>query len=286
MTALEITKALGGQWHGSYGYVRCVSHPDKRPSLRLRDGERGQLLVYCHAGCDSTHILQRLRAEHVTAGPVLTESERLAAEARQAKADQNRKLDRARQAYAIWRAARNPTGSPAEAYLRARGITTLALPRTLRHGRLKHRSEDFERDCLIAAVQQPDNDIAGVQRIFLEGVAKAPMEDAKMSIGNLSGGAVRLALAAEEMAVGEGIETCLSFQQLTGIPTWAALSTSGLKTFNPPGICKHLHILVDNDANDAGHKAAEILTARLKISAEWRRSPVGKDWNDMLTKKI
>ena len=38
MNAQEITKALEGHWHGSYGTARCPAHEDKTPSLSIRDG--------------------------------------------------------------------------------------------------------------------------------------------------------------------------------------------------------------------------------------------------------
>ena len=43
MNAQEITKALGGQWHGSYGTAKCPSHDDREPSLSIRDGADGEV---------------------------------------------------------------------------------------------------------------------------------------------------------------------------------------------------------------------------------------------------
>ena len=54
MTAQEITRALGGHWHGSYGMARCPAHSDKTPSLAVRDGDGDKLLTYCHAGSSVT----------------------------------------------------------------------------------------------------------------------------------------------------------------------------------------------------------------------------------------
>src|SRR5215216_5943688 len=59
--AQGITAALGGKWFGVYGVVRCVAHDDGRPSLKLRDGEVGTLLVHCYAGCAPAAILEELR---------------------------------------------------------------------------------------------------------------------------------------------------------------------------------------------------------------------------------
>ena len=52
MTARGITTALGGRWHGSYGMVKCPTHhPDTEPSLKVSDGENGDVIVYCFGGC-------------------------------------------------------------------------------------------------------------------------------------------------------------------------------------------------------------------------------------------
>jgi putative DNA primase/helicase len=32
--------------------ARCPAHNDPDPSLSIRDGDNGKLLVRCHAGCD------------------------------------------------------------------------------------------------------------------------------------------------------------------------------------------------------------------------------------------
>ncbi len=42
MNAQEITKALGGHWHGSYGTAKCPCHDDHEPSLSVRDGVDGE----------------------------------------------------------------------------------------------------------------------------------------------------------------------------------------------------------------------------------------------------
>ena len=38
----------------------CPAHADKNPSLAIKEGEEGQVLLYCHAGCDTEDILTQL----------------------------------------------------------------------------------------------------------------------------------------------------------------------------------------------------------------------------------
>ena len=59
---------------------------------------------------------------------------------------------------------------------------------------------------------------------------------------------------AAEIAVAEGIETALSFQQETNIPTRAAISAPGMKAIMLPPEVRAVVIAADNGA--AGEEAA------------------------------
>ncbi len=62
MNAQDITKVLGGHWHGSYGIARCPAHDDREPSLSISASDEGKVLVHCHAGCDQARVIAALRA--------------------------------------------------------------------------------------------------------------------------------------------------------------------------------------------------------------------------------
>ena len=99
----------------------------------------------------------------------------------------------------------------------------------------------------------------------------------------LTGGAVRLDEPGEVLMIGEGIETCLAAMQATGLPAWAALSTSGLPALDLPGGFRDLIILADGD--DPGEVAAR--DCALRWMREGRRvriarPPRGMDFNDVL----
>src|SRR5437763_14112593 len=103
-------------------------------------------------------------------------------------------------------------------------------------------------------------------------------------LGHYMGGAIRLAAAGPEMAIGEGIETTLSYMQASGIPSWAAICTSGMRSIVLPALplAAVVHLLVDLDA--AGEKAA---AAADRLTREGRqvklaRPVIGKDFNDSL----
>ncbi len=63
MTARRLVQALGGHWHGSYGTARCPAHDDREPSLSIRDGDGGEPVFNCFAGCDWRDIKDVLRAD-------------------------------------------------------------------------------------------------------------------------------------------------------------------------------------------------------------------------------
>lgn len=60
MDARGLTRALHGNWHGSYGTAKCPAHDDRSPSLSISDGDNGGLLVHCHAGCSQDQVIGAL----------------------------------------------------------------------------------------------------------------------------------------------------------------------------------------------------------------------------------
>ncbi len=195
--------------------------------------------------------------------------------------DAVRRRDAARR---TWREGDPPEDTPVETYLRERDIR-LPIPPTLRFAHLQHGPTGLVLPAMVAAVQAPDRSITGVHRTFLtmDGTKKAPVSQNKMMLGRCAGGAVRLAAAAEKLALAEGIETALSVQQATGIPTWATLSTSGLKAVILSDEVREVIICADGD--EAGEKAAN--DAAQRFLREGRvvriaRAPAGMDFNDLL----
>jgi hypothetical protein len=124
----------------------------------------------------------------------------------------------------------------------------------------------------------------GVHRTYLDAdEGKARVKPVKAMLGPCAGGAVRLAAPGDALMVGEGIETCLSAMQAAGLPAWAALSTSGLRSLVLPNTTRDVIVLADADA--AGEMTAR--ACALRWSEEGRRvriarPPEGFDFNDLL----
>jgi hypothetical protein len=295
MNATALAEAIGGkrQRKSKGGWVVCCpAHPDRSPSLSIDDGEDGRVLLRCFAGCPQDQIITALRShgwwggENGSAPTPLTDEER---RARQAERERDRER-RIGEALAIWSVSQLAAGTPIEAYLRSRGLTPPVPPSIRYHGSLLHMPTCLRLPAMVAAVQGPDRQITGIHRTFLtaDGRGKAPVSQNKMMLGVCAGGAVRLAAAAEEMGVAEGIETALSVQQETGLPTWAALSAGGIESLVLPVIplASEVVIAADNDASGRGQEAAE--HAAHRWIAEGRRVRIAvppnpdTDFNDIL----
>jgi putative DNA primase/helicase len=62
MTPLEVVVSrVGGVRLNGDGFIgRCPAHDDKKPSLAIRQGSDGQVLVHCHAGCSVEQVCAAL----------------------------------------------------------------------------------------------------------------------------------------------------------------------------------------------------------------------------------
>ncbi len=292
MTARALTKALRGQWHGSYGTARCPAHDDKNPSLSITERADGRLLTHCHANCEPAAVWDALQQQGLVANDRGTTRRRL----RQvSKASQAERLseeshaaihpDRRAAALSIWRTSHPTTETPVAAYLAARGITT-PIPLSLRyHPMLKHGPTGLHFPAMVAAVQALDRRITGIHRTFLlpGGSGKAQVSEPKMAFGPIGDGAVRLSARAKVLGIAEGIETALSAQQLFEIPCWAALGARMDKVTLPADVIE-VQIFGDNgkEGHEATEKARDVFTKAGKRVAV-RRPPEGfSDWNDAL----
>lgn len=282
MRAETLTCALGGRWHGSYGIARCPAHDDRSPSLSIKDGRDGRLLVHCFAGCEFDRIRSAISA--CTGASYLVELPYTAP---------NRRTEHREQAAAaliekVWSETAVINGTLAERYLRARGITG-DLPATLRfHGRL-HHTRGGALPAMVARVEAVDGREGGLHRTFLDPVAprKASIHPAKMMLGPCRGAAVRIRSGHRCLAVAEGIETTLSVAMGvdSDVAVWATLSTSGMAGLRLPNpVDFDGSLLVATDGDKPGRAAGATLADRA-IAQGWRvevvSAPDSLDFNDL-----
>jgi putative DNA primase/helicase len=286
MTAETIARHLGGRKVGAVWMARCPAHDDRNPSLAIADARSGKVLVRCHAGCDQRDVISALQARGAWKSTGQGAGGSCPRAGHQPPAEPDRDtMNRTEAALAILSASQAPEATLVETYLRSRGIVTPLPPSIRFHPGLRHRSGGIWPAMVAMVTTGVDRTPIAIHRTFLarDGNGKAPVEPAKMMLAPCRGGAVRLADAAGVLMIGEGIETCLAAMQATGYPTWAALSTSGLRALDLPGSVREVIVLADGD--DPGEKAAR--DAALRWSRQGRRvriarPPRGMDFNDML----
>jgi putative DNA primase/helicase len=274
-------KKMGNSWS-----ARCPAHDDRTPSLSLtlRDN---RILVHCFAGCSQLQVVRALRdigiwpvnSGHLQPEPQLTTQRKSIVTHQDA--------DRARKALKVWDEAKPAIGTVVELYLASRGIT-LPPPASLRHHPSLWHPEGGFWPAMVSLVTDAGGVPRAIQRTYLlqDGRGKAPVEPQRLMLGPCSGSSVRLAEPRDTLLVGEGVETVLSAIQATGLPGWAALSTSGLIALELPSQVQSVTILAD--ADEGGERAAQ--ESALRWAQEGRRvriarPPSGLDFNDMIQGK-
>jgi putative DNA primase/helicase len=281
----SIAKVLDGRKVGDSWMARCPAHDDRKPSLSIRDADDGKILFHCHAGCGQDRVIAALQSRGLWPENSLCPSKRSVSHTAATNPTDHDDAKRTEAALAIWRSATSADGTGVETYFASRGLL-LAVPQTIRfHLGLKHPSGGIWPAMLALVTRGSDDAQQAIHRTFIagDGSGKAPVNPQKMMLGPCRGGAVRFATARDVLMVGEGIETCLAAMQATGMPAWAALSTSGLRALVLPDIVRDVIVLADGD--DAGEAAAQ--DAALRWKREGRRvriarPPHGFDFNDLL----
>ena len=281
LTLEQLARAMGGTVSGDQVIAPGPGHSkkDRSLSIKLEESAPEGFLVHSFSGDDArvckSYVREKLKLPGLTksvTGPSKPQTEW--------DADKRSEI-----ALSIWRAAIPAQGTLVETYLMSRGIRPPVPPALRFHPELKHR-EGGKWPAMVALVTRGIDDKAlAIHRTFLarDGDGKARVQPQKMMLGPCRAGAVRLAPVSDRLMVGEGIETCLSAMQATGLPAWVALSTSGLMSLDfPPEV---QHVIVLEDGEQAGQNAARKAASRWK--REGRRVRIaqptkGMDFNDML----
>lgn len=283
-TATELAERLDLAESGDGFIGRCPCCGYER-ALSVIDKNR-RTLFHCHVGCTQEEVMQTLREWEDWGTPAhqATESPPNLPAVPSPPQQKSSSLEAAQ---AMWHRSQPAHGTIVQTYLHARGYLG-PIPTALRYVTGKHPSDGQFHPLMLAGVvliRDPPR-FAGVHRTFLrqDGLGKAMLDPDKMTLGDIRGACVPLGNAplASKVAVSEGIETGLSVQQATDIPTLAALSAGGIKALVLPAGVQEVFIAADPD--DVGMKAAE--AAARRWHAEGRivrivKPPEGSDFNDL-----
>lgn len=284
-------RPAGGRHNGL-----CPFHEDTKPSLVVSDDVG---LYYCHACQVGGDVLDFIQAVQKCSfmDAVRSLSATIPALDVARYRHQARKLDQAKRALAgvyariQWQDGRPVEATPAERYLRSRGIDC-DIPGSLRYGRphlwinLTTGEKGPRQHALIAACQDASGRIAGIQRIFLQpngsiSTLKAP----KRNMGQIRGGALRLGPEGPELIVCEGPEDGLTLRQMMpSTPVWVALGSGNMAFMTLPPCVKR--VLVAGDNNKAGRLAArgacEVFKAQGRQATPIFPDANYEDFNDQL----
>ena len=183
MRAKAIATTLGGLRVGGGWMARCPAHDDKTPSLSIRQGRDGKVLVRCHAGCEQAAVIAALRSRGLWDTAPADISAKNAGHGQTSQTSANTD-ERKRTAFALklWCASGVSTETPVEVYLRSRGIW-LAPPARLKfHPRLNHCSGTHWPAMIALVTRGKDDRPIGIHRTYLlpGGLSKAPVKPNKM----------------------------------------------------------------------------------------------------------
>lgn len=273
---------------------------------RLRDRMDAYWWALEFLGIDRRGQGQIRSAEQRSLDRERIDADRRAAEAKASKdAD-----DRSARLFGHWLTLPPIWGTVAEAYLReARRIPLDRLahrPGALRFEPRRQHIDDktgeiTEWPCMVSVMTRGSQP-AGLHCTWLapDGSGKAPVAPAKKMIGSVRGAAIRLtpgpsgkspgmaerAGRLDPLAIGEGIETCLTVAAARpDYRVWAAGSLSLMALLDWPACASAAVLLRDNDWAEQARSAFDVAAGRWRAMSEGRpvavaASAVGSDFND------
>lgn len=202
--------------------------------------------------------------------------------------DQKLKID---YAWQTWTEARSIEGTPAETYLRGRGITC-DIPVVLAYHRKCPRGRGERHPALVALLLDQDtNEFCGIHRTFIKPDGSGKVEDGipKMMLGRARHAAIKLDPSADVsrgLGICEGIETALSIKSMGWDKVWAVGSAGNIRSFPVLDDVHDLTVFADNDVSEVGVESARQCVQRWRDAG--RESKIicpndpGTDWNDVL----
>jgi hypothetical protein len=274
--------------------VCCPFHEEIEPSCAIYPDH-----FHCF-GCGEhgTRVDWLTRAEGMTAAEAIATIKDWSGVSRRTMRDEDA-ADKLAFVNSIWAAAEPIRGSIAERYLdETRGVDLGKLPQDI-HGALGFHpacvfGSGARLPCLLALMREPLTDApVGIQRIALE-VRDGRIEKIERRMLGPAG-VVKLWPAGPTLVVGEGLETVLAaatripFEGTPLTPAWAALTKGGLVQLPVIDGVERLIVLVDNDSNGEGQKAATAAAMRWRsagrVVVTLTPDAADSDFNDVVLKE-
>jgi putative DNA primase/helicase len=191
----------------------------------------------------------------------------------------------------IWSQVQRVRGTLAEVYLNNRGILVPdeALDVLGFHWHCPF-GERRRAPALVALVEDviTGEPIAIHRRELTPDAAKAGLWKA---LGPIGSGVIRLAcFDGGDLAIGEGVETCLSCMMLGAGPTWSVIDAGNMTKFPVLDHVGRLTIMADNDVSGTGQRAAAACRDHWAAAGKAVRCAMpeqpGQDFNDVLLAEL
>lgn len=338
-------RSKGGK---SARWAPCCFHGEKTPSLKINDVSGRYHCFGCGSAGDHFTVLTELggktfmEAVEVLGGVRLITAEERAVIDKQAaewRKEEERKTRKVRSSVErTFDAAAPLQGTHAAAYLEARGLPVgqqwtfdLRFVPALNYRGFADAGADESVDlgafpAMVAAIRDPAGKIIGLHRTYLdrsEPRKLSPPGDqarnkAKKVLGEQRGGLIYLSAPADDLAVGEGIETTRAWYALglgggevaiaaaisIGNMSGGALGSAphpmdpskrvpnGIPDMDRPGMAlpawaKRLTLLGDGDSDPAMTRGRLLVAGRryrtAGVGVSVHMAPTGRDFADMLT---
>lgn len=288
MTLRAIVAALGGDLYqgGLRANVPAPGHSaaDRSVSLLL---DRGRVVIHGFGDADWRSVRDLLRDRgFIDTGGRLTGGGRPGASS--PKPDRRLRLETASR---LWEeSVPLGEGDAASRHLRRRAILAPEATLDLRLHPLApvwvYRTGGPVRPALVARISDAGDRLTAVELTYLEpnGLPARGLALPRKTVGVVpAGAAVRLAPAATDMVVGEGVATTLSAIDRFRLPGWALMSANNLAAWNPPPVVRT--VLIAADRGVVGEAAAARLHHRLlsqgfRVRSLCPDAPFG-DWNEV-----
>lgn len=277
-------KKSGDEWKGL-----CPFHPEVTPSFFVNEGKGMYHCFSCSAGGDVIDLHQRLHPVDfrqacldlvgtATIVPPMLENPVLVA---------MRRAESVRRARQIWQEATPIGWSLSETYLTNRGIGH-AVPGSIRHSHVARwwdadGREGRREPAMIAALQDREGRVAGIQRTFLDGDGrKSTRGTPRLSLGRVRGCAVRIGPVAETVMLAASVEDGLAVRLMfPGASVWAAVGDGNLPHVRFPAEVRRVIVCGDADAPGRAAAAAAIAAyAAASLAVEDLVPRAGKDFNE------
>jgi putative DNA primase/helicase len=283
--SLAIIHGLEGSEYS--GQCRCPAHDDHNPSLTVKAGHSGNVVVKCHAGCSQERVIAELRRRgfKLSAKERDYEYRRATRERQQIERQREAEFDEKRlRAWGILRRATAPLDL-VQRYLNGRKIARIPPCAQALNAKQCRELFDYPYPAMVVPIINPKIGIQGVQVTFLAKDGSRRIK--RRTYGNLKGGYVVVGRPdkTKPLLVGEGVESVASACQITGLPGIAALSSTNLPTIIPPP-APELITVGDNDkaGREGAQQAAEVWTQSGRVvRTAMPGDPEEKaDWNNVL----